>query len=156
MPQNMCSPCKSLFKLPKETCQVLKGKPKRSKLFTPTCKATCSLTHELFMPKYVKNAEQVLFHSTLEPNTEVFSKVSCGVLRSTKFHLNFAKQRGMTCNRPNTSQDFCTHSNSKCTATLPLACSYRHERSEGRRKQQQVQSEQHALLQGCSKASLVL
>ena len=63
----------------------------------------------------------------------------------------------MTCNRPNTSQDFCTHSNSKCcTATLPLACSYRHERSEGRRKQQQVQSEQHALLQGCSKASLVL
>ena len=41
----------------------------------------------------VKNAEQVLFHSTLEPNTEVFSKVSCGVLRSTKFHLNFAKQR---------------------------------------------------------------
>ena len=43
--------------------------------------------------KIVKNAEQVLFHSTLEPNTEVFSKVSCGVLRSTKFHLNFAKQR---------------------------------------------------------------
>ena len=41
----------------------------------------------------VKNAEQVLFHSTLEPNTEVFSKVSCGVLRSTKFRLNFAKQR---------------------------------------------------------------
>ena len=41
----------------------------------------------------VKNAEQVLFHSTLEPNTEVFSKVSCGVLRSTKFHLNFATQR---------------------------------------------------------------
>ena len=34
MPQNMCSPCKSLFKLPKETCQLLKGKPKRSKLFT--------------------------------------------------------------------------------------------------------------------------
>ena len=33
MPQNMCSPCKSLFKLPKETCQILKGKPKRSKLF---------------------------------------------------------------------------------------------------------------------------
>ena len=42
---------------------------------------------------HVKNAEQVLFHSTLEPNTEVFSKVSCGVLRSTKFRLNFAKQR---------------------------------------------------------------
>ena len=41
----------------------------------------------------VKNAKQVLFHSTLEPNTEVFSKVSCGVLRSTKFRLNFAKQR---------------------------------------------------------------
>ena len=36
MPQNMCSPCKSLFKLPKETCQVLKGKPKRSKLFSPS------------------------------------------------------------------------------------------------------------------------
>ena len=34
MPQNMCSPCKSLFKLSKEACQVLKGKPKRSKLFT--------------------------------------------------------------------------------------------------------------------------
>ena len=44
-------------------------------------------------PTSVKNAEQVLFHSTLEPNTEVFSKVSCGVLRSTKFRLNFAKQR---------------------------------------------------------------
>ena len=40
-----------------------------------------------------KNAEQVLFHSTLEPNTQVFSKVSCGVLRSFKFRLNFAKQR---------------------------------------------------------------
>ena len=42
---------------------------------------------------HVKNAEQVLFHSTLEPNTEMFSKVSCGVLRSNKFHLNFAEQR---------------------------------------------------------------
>ena len=80
----------------------------------------------------VKNAEQVLFHSTLEPNTEVFSKVSCGVLRSTKFRLNFAKQRRNDM-QPSLKlfRTSCTHSNSKCTATLPLACSYRHEAKRG-------------------------
>ena len=40
-----------------------------------------------------KRRASSFFHSTLEPNTEVFSKVSCGVLRSAKFHLNFATQR---------------------------------------------------------------
>ena len=70
----------------------------------------------------VKNAELHLFHSTLEPNTEVFSKVSRSLAQMNSVSTLLSKG-GMTCKRPSTSQDFCTHSKQqRGTATLSLAC----------------------------------
>ena len=93
------------------------------------------------------------FHSTLEPNTEVFSKVSRSLAQFTlvNFVSTLLNKGGITCNCP----DFCVNQNKQASAQL--LCSSlvlsRHERSEGRRNSCEAEkhtcSEQHAPLQGC-------
>ena len=97
------------------------------------------------------------FHSTLEPNTEVFSKVSRSLAQFTLVNSvsTLLNKGGNTCNCPNASQDFCVNQNKQASAQL--LCSSlvlsRHERSEGRRNSCEAEkcthSEQHAPLQGC-------
>ena len=62
------------------------------------------------------------FHSTLEPNTEVFSKVSRSLAQFTLVNSfsTLLNKGGSTCNCPSASQDFSKHqtNQSKCTATL--------------------------------------
>ena len=97
------------------------------------------------------------FHSTLEPNTEVFSKVSRSLAQFTLVNSvsTLLNKGGSTCNCPNASQDFCVNQNKQASAQL--LCSSlvlsRHERSEGRRNSCEAEncthSEQHAPLQGC-------
>ena len=97
------------------------------------------------------------FHSTLEPNTEVFSKVSRSLAQFTLVNSvsTLLNKGGNTCNCPKASQDFCVNQNKQASAQLlcsSLALS-RHERSEGRRNSCEAEkcthSEQHAPLQGC-------
>ena len=77
------------------------------------------------------------FHSTLEPNTEVFSKVSRSLAQFTLVNSvsTLLNKGGITCNCPKASQDFCVNQNKQASAQL--LCSSlvlsRHERSEGRR-----------------------
>ena len=77
------------------------------------------------------------FHSTLEPNTEVFSKVSRSLAQFTLVNSvsTLLNKGGMSCNCPKASQDFCVNQNKQTSAQL--LCSSlvlsRHERSEGRR-----------------------
>ena len=77
------------------------------------------------------------FHSTLEPNTEVFSKVSRSLAQFTLVNSvsTLLNKGGNTCNCPKASQDFCVNQNKQASAQL--LCSSlvlsRHERSEGRR-----------------------
>ena len=77
------------------------------------------------------------FHSTLEPNTEVFSKVSRSLAQFTLVNSvsTLLNKGGMSCNCPKASQDFCVNQNKQASAQL--LCSSlvlsRHERSEGRR-----------------------
>ena len=77
------------------------------------------------------------FHSTLEPNTEVFSKVSRSLAQFTLVNSvsTLLNKGGITCNCPSASQDFVTTENKQASAQL--LCSSlvlsRHERSEGRR-----------------------
>ena len=97
------------------------------------------------------------FHSTLEPNTEVFSKVSRSLAQFTLVNSvsTLLNKGGSTCNCPKASQDFCVDQNKQASAQL--LCSSlvlsRHERSEGRRNSCEAEncthSEQHAPLQGC-------
>ena len=97
------------------------------------------------------------FHSTLEPNTEVFSKVSRSLAQFTLVNSvsTLLNKGGITCNCPRASQDFCVNQNKQASAQL--LCSSlglsRHERSEGRRNSCEAEkytySEQHAPLQGC-------
>ena len=97
------------------------------------------------------------FHSTLEPNTEVFSKVSRSLAQFTLVNSvsTLLNKGGITCNCPRASQDFCVNQNKQASAQL--LCSSlglsRHERSEGRRDsceaEKYTHSEQHAPLQGC-------
>ena len=97
------------------------------------------------------------FHSTLEPNTEVFSKVSRSLAQFTLVNSvsTLLNKGGITCNCPKASQDFCVSQNKQASAQL--LCSSlvlsRHERSEGRRNSCEAEkcthSEQHAPLQGC-------
>ena len=97
------------------------------------------------------------FHSTLEPNTEVFSKVSRSLAQFTLVNSvsTLLNKGGSTCNCPKASQDFCVNQNKQASAQL--LCSSlmlsRHERSEGRRNSCEAEncthSEQHAPLQGC-------
>ena len=51
------------------------------------------------------------FHSTLEPNTEVFSKVSRSLAQFTLVNSvsTLLNKGGITCNCPNASQDLCAH-----------------------------------------------
>ena len=51
------------------------------------------------------------FHSTLEPNTEVFSKVSRSLAQFTLVNSvsTLLNKGGMTCNCPKASQDFCVN-----------------------------------------------
>ena len=51
------------------------------------------------------------FHSTLEPNTEVFSKVSRSLAQFTLVNSvsTLLDKGGMTCNCPKASQDFCVN-----------------------------------------------
>ena len=51
------------------------------------------------------------FHSTLEPNTEVFSKVSRSLAQFTLVNSvsTLLNKGGITCNCPSASQDFCKH-----------------------------------------------
>ena len=96
------------------------------------------------------------FHSTLEPNTEVFSKVSRSLAQFTLVNSisTLLNKGGITCNCPKASQDFCVNQNKQASAQL-LCCLVlsRHERSEGRRNSCEAEkcthSEQHAPLQGC-------
>ena len=95
--------------------------------------------------------------STLEPNTEVFSKVSRSLAQFTLVNSvsTLLNKGGSTCNCPKASQDFCVNQNKQASAQL--LCSSlvlsRHERSEGRRNSCEAEkytySEQHAPLQGC-------
>ena len=77
------------------------------------------------------------FHSTLEPNTEVFSKVSRSLAQFTLVNSvsTLPNKGGMSCNCPRASQDFFVNQNKQASAQL--LCSSlvlsRHERSEGRR-----------------------
>ena len=77
------------------------------------------------------------FHSTLEPNTEVFSKVSRSLAQFTLVNSvsTLLNKGGMSCNCPRASQDFFVNQNKQASAQL--LCSSlvlsRHERSEGRR-----------------------
>ena len=77
------------------------------------------------------------FHSTLEPNTEVFSKVSRSLAQFTLVNSvsTLLNKGGITCNCPKASQDFFVNQNKQASAQL--LCSSlvlsRHERSEGRR-----------------------
>ena len=98
------------------------------------------------------------FHSTLEPNTEVFSKVSRSLAQFTLVNSvsTLLNKGGMSCNCPRASQDFFVNQNKQASAQL--LCSSlvlsRHERSEGRRdsceaEKKHICSEQHAPLQGC-------
>ena len=77
------------------------------------------------------------FHSTLEPNTEVFSKVSRSLAQFTLVNSvsTLLNKGGMSCNCPRASQDFFVNQNKQASAQL-LCCSLvlsRHERSEVRR-----------------------
>ena len=51
------------------------------------------------------------FHSTLEPNTEVFSKVSRSLAQFTLVNSvsTLLNKGGISCNCPTASQDFCKH-----------------------------------------------
>ena len=87
-------------------------------------------------PNFVKTRSNS-FHSTLEPNTEVFSKVSRSLAQFTLVNSfsTLLNKGGITCNCPNASQDFSKTENKQASAQLlcsSLALS-RHERSEGRR-----------------------
>ena len=83
---------------------------------------------------HVKTQSRSLFfsRSTLEPNTEVFSKVlqSLALVNSVSTLLN---KGGIACRRPTTSQDFCTSAKQTqtCTATPFQPCTSRHERKRG-------------------------
>ena len=93
--------------------------------------------------------------STLEPNTEVFSKVSqsLALVNSVSTLLN---KGGIACRRPTASQDFCASAKQTqtLTATLLQPCTSRHERKRGSAVTAAGKaSEQHALLHGCSQAS---
>ena len=70
-----------------------------------------------------ENAKQTLFHSTFEPNTEVFSKVFRFTLVKTVSTLH---KGGITCNCPTASQDFCKQANAQPCKTRA---------SQSRRKQ---------------------
>ena len=82
----------------------------------------------------VKTQSRSLFFScsTLEPNTEVFSKVSqsLALVNSVSTLLN---KGGIACSRPTTSQDFCASAKQTqtCTATPFQPCTSRHERKRG-------------------------
>ena len=83
---------------------------------------------------HVKTQSRLLFFScsTLEPNTEVFSKVSqsLALVNSVSTLLN---KGGIACSRPTTSQDFCASAKQTqtCTATPFQPCTSRHERKRG-------------------------
>ena len=82
----------------------------------------------------MKTQSRSLFFScsTLEPNTEVFSKVSqsLALVNSVSTLLN---KGGIACSRPTTSQDFCTSAKQTqtCTAAPFQPCTSRHERKRG-------------------------
>ena len=109
------------------------------------------------MLRYHVKTRSNSFHSTLEPNTEVFSKVSRSLAQFTLANSvsTLLNKGGSTCNCPNASQDFCVNQNKQASAQL--LCSSlvlsRHERSEGRQNSCEAEncthSEQHAPLQGC-------
>ena len=103
------------------------------------------------------------FHSTLEPNTEVFSKVSRSLAQFTLVNSvsTLLNKGGITCNCPKASQDFFVNQNKQASAQL--LCSSlvfsRHERSEvgetvARLKNTLVQSNTH-LFTDVSGTSLV-
>ena len=89
------------------------------------------------------------FHSTLEPNTEVFSKVSRSLAQFTLVNSisTLLNKGGMSCNCPKASQDFCVNQNKQASAQL--LCSSlvlsRHERSEGRRNSCEAEKKAHLL-----------
>ena len=60
------------------------------------------------------------FHSTLEPNTEVFSKVSRSLAQFTLVNSvsTLLNKGGSTCNCPKASQDFCVNQNKQASAQL--------------------------------------
>ena len=109
----------------------------------------------------VKTQSSSLFFScsTLEPNTEVFSKVSqsLALVNSVSTLLN---KGGIACSRPTTSQDFYASAKQtrKCTTTLFQPCIHDSSESEGRRAVTAAEkaSKQNALLQSCRKTSTVL
>ena len=113
--------------------------------------------HERRLPAASVKTRSNSFHSTLEPNTEVFSKVSRSLAQFTLVNSvsTLLNKGGSTCNCPRASQDFCVNQNKQASAQL--LCSSlvlsRHERSEGRRNSCEAEkcthSEQHAPLQGC-------
>ena len=102
---------------------------------------------------HCENAERLhsFLCSTLEPNTEVFSKVSqsLALVNSVSTLLN---KGGIACRRPT----FCASAKQTqtLTATLLQPCTSRHERKRGSAVTAAGKaSEQHALLHGCSQAS---
>ena len=86
----------------------------------------------------------------------MFSKVSqsLALVNSVSTLLN---KGGIACRRPTASQDFCASAKQTqtLTATLLQPCTSRHERKRGLAVTAAGKaSEQHALLHGCSQASL--
>ena len=86
----------------------------------------------------------------------MFSKVSqsLALVNSVSTLLN---KGGIACRRPTASQDFCASAKQTqtLTATLLQPCTSRHERKRGSAVTAAGKSsEQHALLHGCSQASL--
>ena len=109
----------------------------------------CKFRADLVKRLCVKTQSRSLFfsRSTLEPNTEVFSKVlqSLALVNSVSTLLN---KGGIACSRPTTSQDFCTSAKQTqtCTATPFQPCTSRHEpkaRVGGNSCGQKLQSSTH-------------
>ena len=98
-------------------------------------RASCMLLYFRFADSVKTRSNS--FHSTLEPNTEVFSKVSRSLAQFTLVNSvsTLLNKGGMSCNCPKASQDFCVNQNKQASAQL--LCSSlvlsRHERSEGLR-----------------------
>ena len=97
------------------------------------------------------------FHSTLEPNTEVFSKVSRSLAQFTLVNSisTLLNKGGMSCNCPKASQDFCVNRNKQASAQL-LCSSFvlsRHERSEGRRNSCEAEKKKAHLLRATRTSS---